>query len=369
VPSSPKPNLSALAAAAGVSRMTVSRALRNMGGVSAATRDRIQAAAQKLGYRPNPLVSAFMSYVRSNRVHGDAGVLAYLTNHENADRFSAEAYRRFFEGAAHRAAHLGYRLEEFRLHERGMTIRRLSDTLYARGIRGVVVGPMTSPHGHLTLDWDRFSASTIGYSLLRPALPRATNDQYGSMLLALRELRRLGYDQIALAMPRQDDARVYYYWSAAFLSHHWRHYGHLQPMLHLPERWNDAGAITWLRRQRPQVVVTTQSHFFEKLAQAGFLIPEQLGVVNLDLPDPLAGVSGIDQMPGEVGGAAVDLAVGRINTNETGVPLSPRTLLLLGAWIAGSTIRKQPTARLSSLKSSKKRLPETRAGVRHSQKD
>lgn len=349
--------------------MTVSRALRNMGGVSAATRERILAAAQKLGYRPNPLVSAFMSYVRSNRVHGEAGVLAYLTNHGKADRHSAEAYRRFFEGAALRAAHHGYRLEEFRLHERGMTIRRLGDTLYARGIRGVVVGPMTSPHGHLTLDWNRFSASTIGYSLLRPALPRATNDQYGSMLLALRELRRLGYERIALAMPRPDDARVYYYWSAAFLSHHWRHHSHLPPLLHLPERWNDTGAVTWLRRHRPQVVVTTQSHFFEKLLQAGFPVPEQLGVVLLDLPDPLAGVSGIDQMPGEVGGAAVDLAVGRINTNETGVPRSPRTLLLMGTWIAGSTLRKLSAERPSPPNPSKNPPSRKRAETPHPRKN
>lgn len=322
--------------------MTVSRALRNMGGVSAATRERIQAASQKLGYRPNPLVSAFMAYVRSNRVHGDAGVLAYLTNAGTVDRLSAEAHRRFFDGASLRSAELGYRLEEFRLHDRGMTIRRLSDTLYARGIRGVIVGPMTSPHGHLTLHWERFSTSTIGYSLLRPSLPRATNDQYGSMLLALRELRRLGYEKIALAMPRQDDARVYYYWSAAFLSHHWRHHSHLQPLLHLPDRWTDASTIVWLRRHRPQVVVTTQSHFYEKLRHAGFVIPGQLGVVNLDLPDPQAGLSGIDQMAREVGGAAVDLAVGRINNNETGIPPSPRTLLLAGTWIPGKTLQRQP---------------------------
>lgn len=333
------PNLAALAALAGVSRMTVSRALRNMHGVSPDTRARVHAAAAKLGYRPNPFVSAFMSYVRSQRVHGDAGVIAYLTHGRNLDHHSREAHRPFFEGAAARAERLGYLLEEFPLYERGMTLRRLGATLYARGIRGVVVGPMLSPHAHLTLDWEKFSAAAIGYSLLRPALPRATNDQYGSMLLCLRELRRLGCERIALAMPRPDDARVSYHWSAAFLSHHWRHHPGSAPLLHLPDKWSDPAAIAWLRRHRPGVVVTTQSHFHDRLVSAGFRIPGRLGVVNLDLPPGCAGLSGIDQMPRDIGAAAVDIVVGRINNNETGIPSSPLTFSLLGRWVPGGTIR------------------------------
>src|ERR1700761_9138182 len=49
VPSS-KPTLEAIAAAAGVSAMTVSRALNGARGVSADLRRRLQALARKLGY-------------------------------------------------------------------------------------------------------------------------------------------------------------------------------------------------------------------------------------------------------------------------------------------------------------------------------
>ena len=45
-----------LAASAGVSHVTVSRALRNDPSISRATTRRIQALARRLGYRPNPLV-------------------------------------------------------------------------------------------------------------------------------------------------------------------------------------------------------------------------------------------------------------------------------------------------------------------------
>ena len=50
-----------VAAAAGVSVMTVSLALRRAPSIPAATRERVVAAAEQLGYRRNPLVAALMA--------------------------------------------------------------------------------------------------------------------------------------------------------------------------------------------------------------------------------------------------------------------------------------------------------------------
>lgn len=338
----PPPNLEAIAAAAGVSRMTASRALRNARGVTPATRERVLAAAEKLGWKPNPLVSAFMSYVRTKKHQGNAGVLAYITNDLTRDGWrKLDAYTRFYNGALARAERRGYRLEEFWLRERGMTTQRLSRILCARGIRGVIIGPMRSPHGHLNLDWDQFSAATIGYSLLKPGLSRATNDQYGTMLVTQRELRRLGCDRIGLMLPQTDDARVHYHWSAAYLSHHWRYNQQLKPQMYLPAgKWNDEAAFQWIRRTRPQVVVTTSSHFYRRMLEAGFDIPGEIAFANLDWSPNQAPAAGVDQQAEEVGGAAVDLVVDQINKNETGVPACPKTVLVTGKWMGGSTVRK-----------------------------
>lgn len=333
------PNLSAIAKKSGVSRMTVSRALRNARGVDPTTRLKVLAAATELGYRPNPVVSAFMSYVRLNRIHDHADVLAYLTDGRTREAWrSFEVYARFFKGAKEYAESRGYRLEEFWLREKGLNARRLSQILYSRGIRGVVIGPMTSAHAHLNLDWDKFSASAIGYSLLRPTLSRATNDQYGTMLLALRELRRLGYERIGMAMRRDNDARVYYHWSAAFLSHHWRHYPHLKPIIYLPTRWNDKSAAAWVRKARPEVIVSTES--FQQLTSVGFKIPRHLGFVNLDWTHAHESDAGVDQRSEHVGGAAVDIVINQINKNQYGVPPYPRTVTLTGSWVPGTTVRK-----------------------------
>lgn len=64
-------NLRSVARAAGVSLATASLALRSRDEISVETRARVQAAAEKLGYRPNPLVSELMGGLRGRRRHRD----------------------------------------------------------------------------------------------------------------------------------------------------------------------------------------------------------------------------------------------------------------------------------------------------------
>lgn len=54
-----KPNLEEIAAATGVSKMTVSRVLRGADGFSEATRDKVMREVQRMGYVPNRLAAAF----------------------------------------------------------------------------------------------------------------------------------------------------------------------------------------------------------------------------------------------------------------------------------------------------------------------
>lgn len=62
--------------ASGVSEMTVSRVLRNKGDVSAATRQRVQDAAKKLGYVPNKIAGS----LASSRVNLVAVIIPSLKN-------------------------------------------------------------------------------------------------------------------------------------------------------------------------------------------------------------------------------------------------------------------------------------------------
>jgi len=334
--------LSEVARLAGVSRMTVSRVLRNAGYASPDARAKVEEAVRRLGYRPNPMVSAFMSYVRSGAVKQNAGVLAYLTSsHEGLDWRRNGTYRRFYEGAEQRAEELGYRLEEFRLREPGINASRLSGILYARGIGGLIIAPMSTPHAHLNLDWEKFAAVALGYSLLKPALSRVCNDQFATLLIAMRELWRLGYRRIGLAMPYDDDARVHYHWSAACLSFCHRHPKAKFPPPHLPRQWKFDRAAEWIRRHRVEAVVSPHATLIDALRKRGFRIPEEVAVASLDWSEELPPCAGVNQNPREIGEAAVDLVAEQLNHNRFGIPARQRTLNMPGVWVPGPTVCRQ----------------------------
>jgi len=61
-----RPTLLDVARAAGVSHITVSRVVRGLRMVSPRTAQRVRRAVKKLGYRPDPALSALAAY----RIHG-----------------------------------------------------------------------------------------------------------------------------------------------------------------------------------------------------------------------------------------------------------------------------------------------------------
>src|SRR5947209_15920972 len=90
-----------IAAKAGVSVMTVSRALRNHPNLASDTRARILQLADRLGYRPNPMVSALMRYRGAGRRAPAELALGFITNFDTRDGWKKSLlHREFFNGAA-----------------------------------------------------------------------------------------------------------------------------------------------------------------------------------------------------------------------------------------------------------------------------
>ena len=83
----PRPvTLQDIARRAGVSKMTVSLALRGHPHAAAATRDRLRRLAKEMGYRPNPLVVANMTLLRAGRRSAYAGTIAFVGFGESPER-------------------------------------------------------------------------------------------------------------------------------------------------------------------------------------------------------------------------------------------------------------------------------------------
>ncbi len=342
--SHPKPvRLREIAEKAGVSRATVSLALRNHSSIPAATRERVRAAADALGYRPNPLVSALMTYHRTTQPRRATHLtLAMIVNFARRAPWQSYLSEGLLNSAAARAEQMGYRLEEFWLGDLKMTGSRLSTVLFRRSVPGVIVAPLPAAHGHLRMEWDHFSPVAIGSSLLRPPLHRVTTGRFQAMRVAVRHLRRMGYRRLGLAMHANQDARVDHQWAAAF---HWEQQQVPEAHRTIPfvvedRDWEERNFAEWFKANRPQVILGYEPVVIEWLKNLGMRVPEDVGFAHLWIPDLSGEYAGIYHDPPAIGSAAVDFVVGMIQRNERGVPVSPQTLLLEAAWKEGNSVKR-----------------------------
>ena len=315
-----------IALKAGVSTSTVSRALRNDPRLPPATCLRLQALSESLGYRPNPLLVALMDH-RWKRGSHEAGTLAWVNALPPHDRFS-QFHVRVLAGATARAKTLGYQLEEFSLRDSGMTGGRLSQILTNRGIRGLCMGPLPKGHGHIRMKWESFSCATVGYTMVRPNLHRVTPHHMQGVLEGLRQLRRLNYKRIGVWMTEEENRKVSYNWMAgAWL------YSKLNPGIACPLMtgdWSSRAFGEWIEREKLDCVLGSSEVVKRWKDELKLKVP----VATLSWHPRLA-ISGMDQKPAEIGAAAIDLIVGQLRRNESGIPKIARVVMVEGEWQGG----------------------------------
>lgn len=336
-----------LAALAGVSRTTISLALRNHPSIPTATRDRIQHIARQNGYRHDPLITTLMNELRKSRKKRFVEKIAYLTSWNKEDEWRKSPNDvHFYHGACKRATELGYEIEPVWAKQPGVTKARLSNILYTRGIRGVIIAPLLRPVGHFTLSWERLAASTISYTIFKPNLHRCTHSHFSGMVTTLRNLKHKGYNRIGLAYLTDSDQRVGHGWQAAYLHYYYNSPADRQIAPLLSSKWDPRQFEKWLERYKPDAVVSNGQEPLLLLQKAGYRVPQDIGYANLDLV-PGTSYSGIDQLPDHVGAVAVDLVARQLHNNEFGLPPHALTVQIDGLWKNGTTtmMREEPRTR------------------------
>ncbi len=127
-----------VAKASGVSKNTVSLALRGSPRISETTRVRIEEVARAMGYRLNPTVAHLMAELRQNRSPGFQATLAIINAHESRDAFTNHpTIPAYVAGCRQRAQQIGYQLDEFWLHDPHLRAESLIRILQTRGIKGM----------------------------------------------------------------------------------------------------------------------------------------------------------------------------------------------------------------------------------------
>jgi LacI family transcriptional regulator len=94
------PSYRDIAAKAGVSAQTVSYAVRNTPGISAAKRKHVLSVMEKMGYKPQPALSALMRQYRLQTSKRDVMKMAFINSwNEPLAKAAAEPLRNFYLGA------------------------------------------------------------------------------------------------------------------------------------------------------------------------------------------------------------------------------------------------------------------------------
>ena len=336
----PKVTLKDIAAAAGVTPMTVSRALRDSPKISLPRRQQIQALALEMGYQPDPQISRLMSMLRTSRPHRGETVIAVLSTLSQRGEFLTNPHQgAFYRGAETRARELGFKLEEFWVNEASMRLPRLQGVLAARGIEALLLLPYGIGRRQLPLDYSRFAVAAIGRSQADQPFHRACQNHYRSVQIAIVECQKRGLRRIGMVLSDQLDARAGRRYSASMLHHlHVSKPGERVPLLELTA-WNATTFKRWHARHRPEAILTTSRVMRERFAACGLLAPRDYSFVNLDLVETDDESSGVDQNYGLVGAAALDLLATQINHNEHGLAAFPKTVLIDGFWRDGDSVR------------------------------
>jgi len=346
-----------VAKVAGVSKMTASRALRGAPECGEKTRARVQAAAEKIGYKPNPIVTLFHAAVR-RRSGGYHATLGWLNDFPERGHHQRTLHlRRILRGAEAQALRRGFKLEEVWFEDAAslpMERRslRYAQILRARGSPGLVLPILC--HGDIALQsWSELSVACLGGMVATPAAHPISSafperfhhvqpDFFANMELACVALRARGYRRIGLFISEWHNRQNGREYEAAFRMQmgDWPRGDRVKPLITpepTTESEQETSLVAWVKREKPDVVLCGLGQTCKWLQKNGWRVPQDVSVAHIWLSDDTPDWSGLDPDLEAVGAAAVDQLVVQVQANARGQPAKIHRLSFLGHWVDGVT--------------------------------
>src|SRR3954462_4152229 len=206
----------------GFSKNTVSLALRDDPSISAETRALIKKTADKLGYRPNAIVSHLIAQLRAGRTARFQAKLALINAHRDPKAFRSHAtIPAYVQGCEGRGLQLGYTFDPFWLHDPKLKAESLIRILRTRGIKGIIIVGLMDQNqlpAHLQPLWHEFPRGVTGGRTRDPALSFSCVDHHDLVIQAFERALALGYQRPALVVEDRIDRLVEGRFSGAMLT-------------------------------------------------------------------------------------------------------------------------------------------------------
>jgi len=327
-----------IARAAGVHRTTVCLALKNHPHIPEPTRAKIREIAEKLGYTPDPMLSALAVYRDRNHPRAFQGTLAWLANSISPfDWRKKTIFKNNYDGAVECARSYGYNVEILDLQASGMSPKRMANILESRNITGLLVAPQPYPNTTLDFPWKNFSAITFGFTLSKPALHRVTSSVYMATLQTIRRVRELGYRRIGFAFTSVQGERTNHNALSAYLSEMFLHGEETLVMPMHPEGCTPNELRKWVEQVRPEVICGSLD-IMQMFEEGGGKVSSGLALACPMMAEDKGPISGVCENSRLVGEIAVDHLVAMLQRDERGVPAVPQHILVEGQWVPGTTL-------------------------------
>ncbi len=338
--------MSDVARRAGVSKNTVSLALRADPQIPPATRARIARIASRMGYRRNPVVGELMARLHAGGNRRFQSTLALINAHSDPQAFTDHpTIPLYVKGCRRRADELGYRLDDFWMHDPTVSARRLVQIFNARGITGgIIVGLMKEnrvPETFLPLV-EAFPFVVTGVRTRDPALSFACVDHHMVALRAFEKVLELGYKRPGLVLDREIDALVDYRFSAGYRTAQQMVPAHrrLKPFFEVASARGDRRIFqNWLMAERPDAIFTLYNEVRDWIEKAGLAVPEDVSLIQYEWRENKPECPGMNQHNDLAGQAAVDMLVGMLHRGERGPPPFPLATLIGPSWAPAAQVR------------------------------
>ena len=318
-------------------------ALRGHPSIPPTTRDRIVAAAGRIGYRRDEVFSALSNRRSQGASRGFAPRIAWIANRSPEEGFHKRAhYRLLVDGARKQAEALGYRFELLFVDEGHHDSASLHRYLRKEGISGVVIGAFESGRATIEMDWSQFCVVKIDSRHMPPPVTLVSVDQLHCVRLAVQRLRGLGYKRIGLACGIEDEEGTDDMHISGFLLEQPDHprVPCIPPVL-FPRSSRAPDAVPllkeWIAKHQPDAVMCNWTNIKPMLEKAGYRVPQDIACACLCLSRRNAALAGIVANMDLVGQRVAALLATLMRTERRGIPELATTTYVQGAWYDGAS--------------------------------
>jgi DNA-binding LacI/PurR family transcriptional regulator len=338
-----------IAEAAGLSVSCTARALKNRPDISPATCQRVREVAERLGYAPDPMLTALSAYRQARRSTQFRGTLAFVTvSCEERTCLKNRDCGELFRGAKARAESLGYSLDYFNLAEFRGGRREIGGVLRARGIQGVLLRGFPCAIEEIAFPFDDFTCVSLFSEPHSPRLSTVSSMHAQSMELVLEKLRARGFRHPALVIDPALSQPLHHGWWTTFTVYASQFERASiftideDAPLFSRSAANRRAAVAKLRRwaaeREVDALVFGSSEnrlptIDELRARKKSLLRQ---IVSMDLLDPACGACGIYQNRAQGGAVAVEWLQSLLLTERAGVGRPPVAIMIPGNWVEGS---------------------------------